>query len=30
MNFTTYGNGTSEGFCVVKSVEEKVNVKGVP
>ena len=30
MNFTTYANGTTEGFCVVKTVEEKVNVKGVP
>lgn len=30
MNFTTYKNGTTEGFCIVKMVEKKVNVKGVP
>ena len=30
MNFTTLSNGTSEGYCLVKSIEKKVNVKGVP
>ena len=30
MDFTTYKNGTTEGFCIVKTVEKKVNVKGVP
>lgn len=30
MNFTTNPNGTSDGFCLVRSVEKKVNVKGVP
>ncbi len=30
MNFTTYGNGTTEGFCIIKTVDEKINVKGVP
>lgn len=30
MNFNTLSNGTSEGFCLVKTVEKKVNVKGVP
>ena len=30
MNFKTVGNGTSEGYCIVKTVEQKLNVKGVP
>ena len=30
MNFKTYANGTTEGFCIIKSVDQKVNVKGVP
>ncbi len=30
MNFTTYKNGTTEGYCVVKTAEVKTNVKGVP
>ena len=30
MNFKTVANGTSEGYCIVKTVEQKVNVKGVP
>lgn len=30
MNFTTNANGTSDGFCMVRSAEKKVNVKGVP
>lgn len=30
MNFITYKNGTTEGFCIVKTVDKKVNVKGVP
>ena len=30
MNFTTLSKGTSEGYCLVKSIEKKVNVKGVP
>ena len=30
MNFTTLSNGTSEGYCIIKSLEKKVNVKGVP
>lgn len=28
MNFTTITNGTSEGFCLIKTVDKKVNVKG--
>ena len=30
MNFITYKNGTTEGFCIVKTADKKVNVKGVP
>lgn len=30
MNFTTYKNGVTEGFCIVKTADKKVNVKGVP
>ena len=30
MNFITYKNGTTEGYCVVKTADVKVNVKGVP
>ena len=30
MNFTTLSNGTSEGYCIIKSLEKKMNVKGVP
>ncbi len=30
MNFTTNSNGTSDGFCLVRTVEKKINVKGVP
>ena len=30
MNFTTNSNGTSDGFCLVRSAEIKTNVKGVP
>ena len=30
MNFKTIGNGTCEGYCIVKTVETKTNVKGVP
>ena len=30
MNFKSVGNGTSEGYCIVKTVEQKLNVKGVP
>lgn len=30
MNFTTYSNGTTEGYCIIKSLDQKVNVKGVP
>lgn len=30
MNFKNLPNGASEGYCLVKSVEKKVNVKGVP
>ncbi len=30
MNFTTLSNGICEGFCLVRSVDKKVNVKGVP
>lgn len=32
MNFTSVNNssGTVEGFCLVKSVEQKINVKGQP
>lgn len=30
MNFTTNSNGTSDGFCLVRSCEKKINVKGVP
>ena len=30
MNFKTVANGVSEGYCIVKTVEQKVNVKGVP
>lgn len=30
MNFTTNSNGTSDGFCLVRSADKKVNVKGVP
>lgn len=30
MDFKTNQNGTSDGYCLVKSCEKKVNVKGVP
>ncbi|MGN0468855.1 MAG: 3'-5' exoribonuclease YhaM family protein [Acutalibacteraceae bacterium] len=30
MNFTNNPNGTSDGFCLVRSADKKVNVKGVP
>ena len=30
MNFKTVAPGVSEGYCIVKTVEQKVNVKGVP
>lgn len=30
MNFTTNSNGTSDGFCLVRSSDKKINVKGVP
>lgn len=30
MNFKTNLNGTSDGYCLVKSVDKKINVKGVP
>ncbi|MGN1418060.1 MAG: 3'-5' exoribonuclease YhaM family protein [Acutalibacteraceae bacterium] len=30
MNFTSNPNGTSDGFCLVRSADKKVNVKGVP
>ena len=30
MNFTDLSNGVSEGYCIVKTVEQKLNVKGVP
>ena len=30
MNFKSIGNGASEGYCIVKSVDQKLNVKGVP
>lgn len=30
MNFTTFKNGTSEGYCIVKTAEKKINVKGIP
>lgn len=30
MNFKTMSNGISEGFCLIKSIDKKLNVKGVP
>lgn len=30
MNFTTYKNGTTEGYCIVRTADVKINVKGVP
>lgn len=30
MNFTTYKNGVTEGYCIVKTADKKVNIKGVP
>ena len=30
MNFTTNINGTSDGYCLIKSLDKKLNVKGVP
>ncbi len=30
MNFTYLSGGVSEGYCIVKTVEQKLNVKGVP
>lgn len=30
MNFITYKNGVTEGYCIVKTVDKKVNVKGIP
>lgn len=30
MNFNNLPNGVSEGFCLIKSIEKKTNVKGVP
>lgn len=30
MNFKTNSNGTSDGFCLVRSCDIKTNVKGVP
>lgn len=30
MNFITYKNGVTEGYCIVKTADKKVNVKGVP
>ncbi|MCM1364920.1 MAG: HD domain-containing protein [Faecalibacterium sp.] len=30
MNFKTLQNGISEGYCLIKSVDRKLNVKGVP
>lgn len=29
MNFTTNPNGTCDGFCLIKTVDKKINVKGV-
>ncbi|MFI3141894.1 MAG: HD domain-containing protein [Clostridia bacterium] len=29
MNFTTNSNGTCDGFCLIKTVDKKINVKGV-
>lgn len=29
MNFTNNANGTCDGFCLIKTVEKKINVKGV-
>ena len=30
MNFKTYPNGTTEGYCIIKTLDQKINVKGVP
>lgn len=30
MNFKVNSNGTSDGFCLVRSAEKKMNVKGIP
>lgn len=30
MNFKTNAGGSSDGYCLIKSVEKKINVKGVP
>ncbi len=30
MNFITYKNGVTEGYCIIKTADKKVNVKGVP